>query len=244
MVFCFTFFTYNGQRIIRLKYKSINTDFIGDRLQWVLKNKNVLIFFSALAGLTGSVCIFFINIKCWIILIPMGILSAFYVIPLGRKSPTLRELPYIKIFIISMVWSLIIVWIPFFDTGINFNDRYTFYLGLLQVFMFIIAITLPFDVRDIEFDIATDVKTIPRLLGIKNTILFSELLLLGSLITLYMLNINIYHFYALTAGHLITMLMILFTNKKRKELFYTGLIEGSVLILYVSVIIADCFSFL
>lgn len=41
MVFCFTFTTYNGQRIFRLsKYHDL-----GERLQWVVSNKTILSVF-------------------------------------------------------------------------------------------------------------------------------------------------------------------------------------------------------
>ena len=112
-------------------------------------------------------------------------------------------------------------------------------LTLLQNFLFIIAITLPFDVRDLKFDEKTNLKTIPRLIGVKGTILFAELLLVGSITLLYILLPNPIHFYGLLIGHLITMFLILFTAEKRTELFFAGLVEGTVLILYFSVLITD-----
>ena len=244
MVFCFTFFTYNGQRLIRLRKKILKSNQLSERLKWVIRYQNLLGVSSVMLGIIGMVCTFFIHTKCWIIIIPAGFLSVFYVIPLlpfSAKSKTLREINFIKIFIIAIVWSFIIVWIPIIDSQHNFQNI-KLYLALLQNFLFIVAITLPFDVRDIHFDKSTQLKTLPQLLGIKKTILLSELLLTGSVLLCFFLPINIYHVIGLSTGYLITMIMILFTHPKRNELFYAGLIEGTVLILYSCVFTADYFS--
>jgi 4-hydroxybenzoate polyprenyltransferase len=239
MVFSFTFFTYNGQRLYRLNQKIIDKKNLGEHLKWVIKHKIVLNILSIIFGLIGLLCTFFIDPYCFLILIPMGGLSVFYVIPLlpiYRNSPSLREIPYLKIIIIGITWSIAIVWLPMMDTRFTVGmDSYLLFLSLLQVFLFVIAITLPFDVRDLKFDQLTHLKTIPRLIGIKNTVICSELILATSILTLYFLPVGIY-FYPLVIGHTITMLIIVFTSEKRKEIFYTGLVEGTVIILYSCVL--------
>jgi 4-hydroxybenzoate polyprenyltransferase len=248
MVFSFTFFTYNGQRLVRLRIKILQPENIGDRLKWVIKYQNPLTFFSIAFGIIGLVCTYFINPYCFIALIPMGALSVFYVfpiIPFYSKSPTLREIPYLKIIFIGIVWSIAIVWIPLIDTKfpIGMATPNTFY-ALFQNFLFVIAITLPFDIRDIQFDKLNKLKTIPQILGSKKTVLLSELLLVGSILLLAISDIKLQHFYALLIGHIITMVIIALTTEKRKELFFAGIIEGTVLILYGCVLIADYLFFL
>ncbi|NQX96405.1 MAG: UbiA family prenyltransferase [Flavobacteriales bacterium] len=246
MVFSFTFFTYNGQRLFRLRQKILQPEDIGERLKWVIKNITMFTIFSALFGIIGLVCTCFINPYCFFILIPMGGLSVFYVIPLipfYKKSPSLRDIPYLKIIVIAITWSIAIVWLPFIDSKFiyqNINST-SFVLALFQVFLFVIAITLPFDVRDIKFDKLNHLKTIPQLIGSKSTIIFSELFLICSIVLLYNLLPARNYFYALFISHLITMTIIAFTNEKRKEVFFAGLVEGTVIILYSSVLISDLF---
>ena len=248
MVFSFTFFTYNGQRLFRLRTKLQYLENIGERLQWVIKHQISLTILTVVFGLIGLICTYFINWYCFIILIPIGGLSVFYVIPIipfYKKSPTLRDLPYLKIFIIALVWSLIIVWIPFVDTRFPLEELTIkiLLIALLQIFCFVIAITLPFDVRDMKFDKLDQLKTIPRLAGIKASIILSVIFLLGSIFLLYSspIPVNNSKFYGFVIGHIITMLIIAFTNENRKELFFAGLVEGTVLILYTCVFIADYF---
>lgn len=245
MVFSFTFFTYNGQRLFRLRKKKLRSENLGARLQWVIKYKNPLTFCCILFGIIGLGCTYFISPYCWVILVPMGILSIFYVVPVipfYSKSPTLRDLPYLKIFFIAIVWSITIVWIPLIDANSEIMLSINLLIALLQNFLFVIAITLPFDIRDIDFDKTGKLKTIPQLLGVKKTIVLSEILLIGSVALLYYLCQESNYFYALLVGHIITMIIVATTKASRKELFFAGLIEGTVLIVYSCTLISYYYS--
>jgi 4-hydroxybenzoate polyprenyltransferase len=242
MVFCFSFFTYNFQRFVKFRSTTVDTSEPGSRLQWITKKKSPLMVLSLLSGIIGLGCTYFLNPFCFLILIPMGALSTFYVIPIipfYKKSPSLREIPYLKIIVIGLVWSLIIIALPTLETSdfIAINPKY--FIGILQVFLYTIAITLPFDIRDIDYDKNNDLKTIPRLLGVTKTIILSELLLIGSLFLTYNSDLTIEHSIALMVGYIITMIVIAFSKKERPELFFAGLVEGMVLILYISVLISE-----
>ena len=246
MVFCFSFFTYNFQRFIKLRSSHQNHTKPGNQLKWMIKERMILTISSIIAGIVGLVCTYFINPICFFILIPMGGLSTFYVVPLlpfYKKSPTLREIPYLKIFIIGLVWSIIVVALPLLDSqptignSILLNSK----LEIFQNLLFIIAITLPFDIRDLDYDKNSNLKTIPLLLGVTKTILLSELLLMSSILLLYNSNITSPHFHALFVGHLLTMLVIAFSKKERSELFFTGAVEGLIIVNYGCVLISEYF---
>jgi len=249
MVFSFTFFTYNGQRLFRLRKKNLPNK-IGIRLQWIIKHKTTLAFLSLLFGLIGLICVYFITPFVWIVLIPMGALSFFYVIPIipfYSNSPTLRQIPFLKIFVIAFVWSIVIVAVPMLSSEyINFELHHLalFLYAILQVFCFVLGITIPFDIRDIKYDKQDGLKTIPSVLGIKPSIFFAELFLLISIGLLYVIFTSSPIFYVLLIGHIITMGMVLYSSDKRKEMFFAGWIEGSVLILYGLILIADYLYFL
>ncbi len=234
MVFCFTYLTYNGQRIFRLsKYKKI-----GERLKWVVKYEKILRISSLILALVGFSCMFYINTESWFLLVIMGFLSLFYVVPIPFINKGLRDISFIKVFIIALVWSLIIFGLPYIDSSPLKLESHTI-IAFIQCFLFIIAITLPFDIRDLKYDESSNLKTIPQLVGIKNTIIISEILLIGSLACFYFLELESHILVALTVGHLITMTIIALTNKNRKELFYAGWIESTVIILWLCVLIAD-----
>lgn len=238
MVFCFTYLTYNGQRIFRLaKYKKI-----GERLQWVVKHQKILKISSFIIGFIGAICLLYINLNTWLILIPMGILSMLYVVPIPFIKKGLRNIHYIKVFIIALVWSLIIIGLPFLNSLNSFSVNKEVMFAFVQCFVFVLAITLPFDVRDIEFDKADGLKTIPQFVGINGTKLIAALLLIGSFLLFYFSNISKSTTIGLAVAHLISLLIIMQTNKKRKELFYAGWVESTVIIMWLSVFIADYLS--
>ncbi len=246
MVFCFSFFTYNIQRFIKSNSTAKKPTKTGSRLEWIYKQKNALIILSAITGITGLSFTFFIHPSSFIVLIPMGFLSFFYVVPIipfYNKIPRLREIPYLKIFVISFVWSLIVIALPKLNSLHVFHIDSNNTLALLQVFFFTIAITLPFDIRDMDYD-QKNLKTIPLFLGVNKTIILSEILLLTSITLLYISDIAVNHFFGLLFGHILTMIIISFSNQKRKELFFAGLVEGTVIILYTCLIISDYFSYL
>jgi 4-hydroxybenzoate polyprenyltransferase len=212
----------------------------------MIKEQFFLTIASIIAGVIGLACTYFLNPLCFLILIPMGALSTFYVVPLiafYTRSPTLRAIPYLKIFIIGFVWSLIVVALPFVDSQYTIaNARIVnLKLEIFQNFLFIIAITLPFDIRDIDYDKSSQLKTIPLFLGVTKTILLSEVLLISSILLLYISNITPYHFYALLIGHLLTMFVIAFSKKERSELFFSGAVEGLIIVNYGCVLIAEIY---
>jgi 4-hydroxybenzoate polyprenyltransferase len=242
LVFCFTYFTYNGQRIIRLKKNKLYIGHLGERLIWVNNNIPFLLVSTFIAGGIGLTCVFYLHPNCLYLLIPMGIISVLYVTPKLKTSSfnlSLRQIPYIKILLIAIVWGATIILLPFIETQMVMKKQIDFKLAFLQVIHFIIAITLPFDIRDLKYDKVSKLKTLPQIFGVKKTVILSELLLLSSAILLFMLVENKIHLWSLMLGHLFTMIIIAFSNENRKELFFAGLVESTVLIVWGCVITAD-----
>ncbi|MGY5351197.1 hypothetical protein ACXGQW_01275 [Wenyingzhuangia sp. IMCC45533] len=97
-------------------------------------------------------------------ILPFGILTLLYAFSFfnvkGVRS-SLRYVPFLKIFLIGFVWSGVTV---FFIEDLDVTSM----LYFIQIMLFVIALTIPFDIRDLEFD-RGNVKTIPMLIGIHNT---------------------------------------------------------------------------
>ncbi|MBK9327864.1 MAG: UbiA family prenyltransferase [Sphingobacteriales bacterium] len=104
------------------------------------------------------------------ILLFIGGISVLYPFPVLRPfgiQTKLRDFPFIKIFLIAVVWSTASVLLPAVESGINLHERRDVFLLLLSQFVFIFFITLPFDINDAEVDRKTNIKTIASVLGIK-----------------------------------------------------------------------------
>lgn len=94
----------------------------------------------------------------------LGIFTLLYAIPIGKNRKNLRNIGGIKIFIIAVVWAGVSVILPLIDE-VSFKEISIIFF---QRFLFVVAITLPFEMRDLEFD-PGNLNTIPQQIGIANT---------------------------------------------------------------------------
>lgn len=237
-VFFSTLVIYNMNMIsglVSLSQKGTESE----RHLWCLANAKVMKLTALLGILGSSYCFAFLNIETWLVLAPFALAAVMYVVPLIGKRGNgvrLREFGLNKIFTIAIVWAVVTVVLPVVNTGnmSSFTDPKVIMVAVARA-VFIFAITLPFDIRDITNDRKIDVKTIPMLLGVKRTIGLSVFVLL-----LYGLN---YLFFStdpmIGAGHLlgalITMVLVLLTNARRGDMFYSFTLEGTMILLVISV---------
>jgi hypothetical protein len=105
-----------------------------------------------------------------------GGLTVLYAIPLF-KNKNLRSLKGTKIFIIALVWVGVSVLVPMEYHNIGFNAKAFYHAA--EIFLFVITLTLPFEIRDLKYD-EPDLHTIPQKLGLKGTKLFGTALLLAA----------------------------------------------------------------
>lgn len=93
----------------------------------------------------------------------LGVVSLLYVFPFFR-SKNLRSFAGIKIFIVGLVWAGVTVLVPMIYGDDQFYwDRWILFA---QLFLMVIAWTIPFEIRDLRKD-PVQLKTLPQLLGIR-----------------------------------------------------------------------------
>jgi len=163
-------------------------------------------------------------------LILPGLLSLMYVLPIFRGGKRLRDFDYLKIFAIAFVWAGLSVLLAAYSDSICTTANFTA-LIFLERFLFIFAITLPFDIRDLEIDKLTDVKTIPTIYGIhKSKILIAAVLIICTsimtILFLYQLVSSLILLIHIVTNFL-TFLFILLAIRQKHDWYYTGLLDGS-----------------
>lgn len=104
---------------------------------------------------------------------------------------------------------------------------------LLEKFAFLVAITIPFDIRDMHYDDPGQ-KTIPQLFGLNTArtlaIVFASISLMASA-SLYLSGI--YGSYTLTAFALSAAVNIIFissSDPKKSEMYFAGGVDSTLLI--------------
>lgn len=245
LIFCSTFFTYNFQRIYRLRSVELLGKLIGIRLGWIIRNRKRLFFASALSLILSIYFLFQLSLNVFLLIIPLALFSVLYVIPVFPQKKAIRDLPFAKIFVISIVWSVVMVAIPVVNfSGFEGLTNSSFLMLLLEQFLFILAITLPFDVRDLRYDMESNIKTIPSYIGIKNTITLSHGLLvlvfaLKWMQYAYLGQLNLSQLIATGVTIFFSGFIIAFTSHRRAELFFSGFVDGTMIIMYLGMLVLE-----
>jgi len=233
IIFFATLFEYNLHRLITVL---TNKEALkSEKHRWVNENLKAfyLLVFISVAGF-GAVT-FLASKAVLITFAPIALVTLFYSVPVSRNKRhlfRLREIPYLKIIVIAAVWAASTILLPVVQSAEIFDKTHVS-LMLTERFFFILAITIPFDIRDMEADQQQELKTIPMLLGVKNSMRLSYLLLL------IFLSISVFHYAPekewtiLTALSLsgITSCFFLSMNYFRNLNFYHyGILDGTMLL--------------
>lgn len=246
LVFSATYFIYNFQRLVRMNQKEIDEANIGFRMRWVYKNKQPVIFTIVIAVIILVVSLFYLNIETIMVLVIMGVFSVVYVvrfIPYNNKWLALRDIPFLKIFVIAFVWALVTGMLPIISSKDLIQINLHHILFLTKQFLFVVAITIPFDIRDMKYDVEKGIKTFPLVVGVKKVIILGVLLLLGFIAIvsyefLVFQNITMSLWIAEIITILLVAVLLLLSKKQQPELFYSLIIEGTSLLLAITVLLS------
>lgn len=224
-VFFATFMVYNGQRLIKSRNQQ-GTPW----MQWVNMNHKiiwVLVVLSLVAALIFISKIERIRNLSWGLLLISSLVSLFYIQKL--KNRNLRELPFMKIYLIAFSWVLITVLFPLL------NEHKTEGVVWVAVahFFYVLAVTIPFDIRDIKYDSPSQ-KTIPQLIGVTGAKIVALLCSFFFVVLMLYADHRLLTNYLFHTAILAQALLILGMNEKRSDLYCAGGIDGAISILGAS----------
>ena len=221
-VFFATLFAYNFQRIVWL---SKTKDHV--RKDWFNKNKLAVFSLIVISAIMSGYSFFDFKTNTQFLIVFSGVISVLY--PFG-----LREIPFSKIFIISLVWTISTMLLLVLENNIPFDSNILFHL--LSRFLFIFSITIPFDIRDLKFD-DKKLKTIPIIIGESRAKLLAVLALLiaeALYVIQYWLNqILPQHLIGIIILFLITSFVIMKSSEKKSDFYYSICVESMSLLLYL-----------
>ena len=112
------------------------------------------------------------RILLWIGL--FGTLTVLYALPVFSKRRNLRSISGIKILIISGVWAGVTVLLPVIESSLEIN--FGIAIEFVQRFLLILVLILPFEIRDLKYDLA-QLGTIPQKIGVTKTKILAFVLL-------------------------------------------------------------------
>ncbi len=230
LVFFATLFLYSIHRIVGLEKVRSFAD--KGRYKVITKFKNHILFYAVIGAVGGIIFFFKTSLRIQLALLIPALISFGYVIPFLSKERRLRDLGYFKIFLIALVWAWVTVILPALE--LHSSLQMSTVLMAIERALFIFVITLPFDIRDLKVDAFTDVKTIPAKIGIPKTKLLAAISLALMLLMIYLnFHLGTYDLgtlLALSLSIFSTYLFIHFSDRMEHDYYFTGLMDGTMLL--------------
>jgi 4-hydroxybenzoate polyprenyltransferase len=229
-VFCATWLLYALHRIVGILQL---TEFLEvERFRVIAQFRHHIIAYAVIAGI-GTIWYFFqLPLRVQFTSVIPSLFSLSYVLPVFGRKRRLRDFDQIKIYLVAFTWAWVTVALPvvYWDA----NAIGTCSLMFLERMLFIFAITLPFDIRDLQVDGQTKVQTLPAILDIKKIFQLAKGLLITALILVGVnFGLGFYSWQITTALSLSlfsTMFLIPLSNTERHDYFYSGLMDGTIIL--------------
>lgn len=229
-VFFSTLLVYSVHRIVGIeRVKKFEHQ---GRFAVIKKYQNHIRIYTAIAVI--MCCYFFFQFGLFekLLIIVPGILSLLYVLPIFPKNRRLRDFHGIKIFLIAFVWAWVATVIPF--TNAAFFPMPISGIYFAEKFIFILAITIPFDIRDLEIDKESGVKTLASLLGKKKAVQLTLILLIMHFL-LIVANATTgfydpWHTSALIVSNLLTLFVIQKSLRKKHDDWFSGWLDATMIL--------------
>ncbi len=233
-IFFATLFLYAVHRIVGLqKSKPFQQE---GRYAVIARFRSHIVFYAAMAGLCASLFLLQMPLRLIVGLAAPCFLALLYVMPVW-KGYRLRDLHYVKIFLIAITWTWITVFLPAMELGMGWSIP--LYIMLAERAFFVFAITIPFDIRDMEIDAFNRVKTLPAVLGVRAS---QRLAGLSLLLMLLLASLNYYWdvyslgaYVALVASACVSGLLVFLSGRIRHDYFFTGAVDGMMVVQFLLV---------
>lgn len=215
------------------------------RVRWVFRHERSLWVWTGVALSLALVLGLQLHIPSFILLGVMGAMGLAYNLPIVRvageqRRAGLRQITGLKLFYIGLVWVMSSVLLPVAEA--YHDDLHIVWSQVWQlmawVFLFVVAITIPFDIRDIYQDRYYGLKTIPVLFGERKALVLSSALLAVQMgwvwFSDYPLDIRL----ALIVVSVLCLLFILVPPVKKNEYYYFLFLDGMMLLQFFAVWLA------
>jgi len=230
-VVCFaTLLVYNLDRLV----DAVEEDASGrtERHRWIDRHRTVLWGSTAVATVGTAASVLFVRAAVLWGLVPLGALALGYTLPIlwGESGPyRLKDVAGLKIFLIAAVWAGATALLPALQIGASITDSVVV-LTVAERGLFIFALTLPFDIRDMERDRASEIRTIPLMIGAQRTRTLALVCTAGfALLAVAHRGLTVDSAAlpcAVSAG--VTFTLLWAESSDRPELYYVGALDGMI----------------
>ncbi len=224
IVFFLTFSIYNLQRLVDKRGFALIEPPLWGKYSFLSITLSII---SLLIALIIGLKLFYFNWMLFLLSLAFAFICMWYTTPVfGLK---LREIPGFKIVITALTWGYASAFFPLVNEGLFIGTSGLF---MLLIYIYFVAIIIPFDIRDMPIDNLKN-STLPQLLGVVNSklvgIAFLLIFIIGNLYLGFIEPDNLLFYMAVV----IQLLFLLFANHQRPFYYFT-LIDFSIVLLGIS----------
>jgi len=244
IVFCVTLFFYCFHRMN--KGRAFTSDESQEaRNNWMDTHKRTYYILILLSVVIVSIQLCYMPIRTWLVFIPVAILAAGYtfsIIPTPSGMKRLRDIYWLKTFWIAFVFSSLTTFLPVIFSeppAAIFQPEVLFVF--VRGFLFLFAICIPFDIRDMRFDKKKGVITLPVRFGAGASVFIAISLLL---IFISLLGIDFLYFhldlkpaFALFLSAILTMILLPLAKSKEHVLLFPLLYDSALAVQWILLLV-------
>ncbi len=234
-----TYLLYNFHRFsTRINiYEVKKLKFFNDDI--ILSSIEKVFYVIASAVLIGS--LFFLKQQIFLYLLPLVLLTLAYSVPfikLKKKLITLGEIPLVKTPVLALVWGISTTIIPLVEQNINLSSSFIG-LQVLSRTLFVFALCIPFEIRDIVTDKNKNIRTLPVIHGIKVTKIIGVLIVVLEIFMHHLMSvISSSSVIALDISSLVALFWIIQRDHTNSVYFYKFMVDGTMLVRFIFLFIA------
>ena len=229
-IFCSTIATYNFIKygVEAHKYLIVSNRYHRSIQFFSLVNLVLAVLFAGQLNRPGFVLLFFV-----------ALLIGVYSIPIYPRLKNLRNYGIPKVLLVALVWTLITSLLPMVHFGVDLSwDRY---VDLIQRFLLILVLMVPFEIRDLEVDLP-ELRTIPQRIGETATKGLGLILTLVYFILPFLKN-EVHPLEFIGQGVLVVLLVLalVMTRRRQSGYFAAFWVEGLPVVWLCAIYLMDYF---
>lgn len=181
--------------------------------------------------LSGWLILPLLSLKFILWVLPGALIGWAYVIPFLPGGRRLRDLGWGKILMIAWSWSWLTAVVPmgyFADASIQMM-----YIHGVERLLFILLLTIPFEIRDLKMDKSLGLRTMPERLGVRRTRRLAWVFVVLTIILSFLGSfhyLNPAYVMAMALASFLTILLIVLSYKINHDYFFAGVVDGMMIL--------------
>ncbi|MEO5905180.1 MAG: hypothetical protein ABIQ11_00525 [Saprospiraceae bacterium] len=196
--------------------------------------QHIWAYFFVWLGLTIWFLIPLWNVTFVLWLIPGGVIAVTYVMPFLSGGRRLRDLGWVKILLIGWSWAWLTAFLPAYYFS-EISMHLSVIIGIERL-LFIVAITIPFEIRDLKIDQSVGLVTMPARFGLKRSIWWGRIMCALVVILSMLLSFHFFDPDYVISMFLICVMTIWVLQKSSvitDDYFFSGVTDGLMILALV-----------